>query len=403
MLAGLIFAFTYVAFALGRVPGLRSDRTAAAVVGGALMVATSVLSFPEAERTVDGATLALLFGMMVLSAALDVSGAFAVAGYWATRRIASPRALLLAVSGVAAILSALMINDVVCLAFTPLVLHLADAMELDAKPYLVALATSSNIGSVATITGNPQNILIASLSHVSYLRFSMLLAPVSVVALVVNVAILSFVYKDALAKSPRVHAGGPMPTVQRWEALKGAAVSVGVLVAFVAGARPAVAALLGGAAMLLTRTHPELLYARVDWMLMALFTGLFVVVGGIEHAGLAGHLLSFFSNLSADSVYGLSAITAILSNLVSNVPAVMVLKSTVPHLSRPEEAWLTLAMASTLAGNLTLPASLATIIVVERSKAHTRVSFWDFCKVGTPSAIVSLALGSLWLRLVANG
>jgi Na+/H+ antiporter NhaD/arsenite permease-like protein len=190
--------------------------------------------------------------------------------------------------------------------------------------------------------------------------------------------------------------------VQRAEAYKGAVVSVAVLVAFVAGAPPALAALLGGAAMLLSRqTRPEELYSRVDWTLLALFTGLFVVVGGAERAGLAGHLLGFFSALRVDTPWGLTGVTAILSNLVSNVPAVMVLKGTISHTAHPDAAWLNLAMASTLAGNLTLPASLATIIVVERAKSHTNITLWDFGKVGLPSALFGLFAGTLWLWLVA--
>ncbi|HVU02449.1 MAG TPA: SLC13 family permease [Polyangiaceae bacterium] len=402
MLAGLIFAVTYVAFAIGRIPGLRSDRIGASVVGGALMVAAGVLSFHDAERTVDGATLALLFGMMVLSAALDVSGAFAAVGHFVLKRAGSPRVLLVLLAAAAAVLSALMINDVVCLAFTPLVLRVCDALELEAKPYLVALATSSNIGSVATITGNPQNILIASLSHVTYRHFATLLLPVALLALAVNTALVLFVYRDSFPKERSTRNSGPPPAVQRAEAWKGAIVSLLVLVAFIAGAPPALAALLGGAAMLLTRTtRPEELYARVDWTLLALFTGLFVVVGGGERAGLAAHLLGFFSRLRVDTAWGLASVTAILSNLVSNVPAVMVLKGSIPHTANPEAAWVTLAMASTLAGNLTLPASLATIIVVERAKHHTRVSLWDFCKVGTPSALFALAFGTFWLWLVA--
>ena len=183
MLAAVIFVFTYVAFSVGRVPGFRSDRVAAAVIGAVLLVAIGVLSVDEAQRAVNGRTLGLLFGMMLLSAALDVSGAFALVGWWVTRRARSPLALLAAVSIASAVLSAFLINDVVCIAFTPLVLRIAEALNRSPKPYLLALATSSNIGSVATVTGNPQNILIASLSHISYGRFAIMLAPVAVVAL----------------------------------------------------------------------------------------------------------------------------------------------------------------------------------------------------------------------------
>lgn len=403
MTAGIIFVFTYVAFSIGRIPGLRSDRVAAAIIGATLLVAFGELSIAEAQGAVDGSTLALLFGMMVLSAALEVSGAFALVGWWITHRARDPLALLVAISVASAVLSAFMINDVVCLAFTPLVLHIANGLGRDAKPYLLALATSSNVGSVATITGNPQNILIGSLSHISYARFAAALAPVAVMALAVNIAVIWFVHRSALGPSFAAPAAERKPRVYRRWVRKSGVVTAAVLVAFVAGVHPAVAALFGASLMLLTRAvEPGRLYARVDWTLLALFAGLFVVVAGVEKAGLAGHMLRVLDPLRPESVWGLTTITAILSNLVSNVPAVMVLKSLVPHLPKQETAWLTLAMASTLAGNLTLPGSLATIIVVERAKGQSHISFMDFLKVGLPSAVVSLVLGAAWLSRFAR-
>jgi Na+/H+ antiporter NhaD/arsenite permease-like protein len=289
----------------------------------------------------------------------------------------------------------------VCLAFTPLVLEICEALACDPKPYLLALATSSNIGSVATITGNPQNILIASLSHIGYRQFAARLAPIALIALVINVAVIAIVHRRALA-TPFPHRDETSrPPARSADVWKGALVTVAVLVAFVAGAPPALAALLGGSAMLLTRaTDPRKLYAEVDWTLLALFTGLFVVVGGIERAGVAQYLVGFFTAVKSDTVWGLTVLSAALSNVVSNVPAVMVLKSSIPHLPHPETAWLTLAMASTLAGNLTLPGSLATIIVVERARERTEITFLDFLAVGLPSALLSLAIGVLWMTFV---
>jgi Na+/H+ antiporter NhaD/arsenite permease-like protein len=396
--AALIFAFTYVAFSVGRVPGLRSDRLAAVVVGGALLIALGALSFSEAQASVDGATLALLFAMMVLSAALDVSGSFALVGWWVTKRARSPLALLVAISVASAVLSAFLINDVVCIAFTPLVLHIADALDRDARPYLIALATSSNIGSVATVTGNPQNILIASLSHIPYGHFAAALAPIAGLSLVANVFLLWLVHRRALGGPFAAQIAAEKPVAyERW-VWKAGLVTLGVLVAFVVGVPPVIAALLGASAMLLTRAvNPTRLYVRVDWTLLALFIGLFVVVAGVEKAGIAEKLLRVVEPLHPESVWGLTVIAAIMSNLASNVPAVMVLKSLVPHLPHAGSAWLTLAMASTLAGNLTLPGSLATIIVVERAKGRTSISFLDFLKVGLPSGLVSLAIGAAWL------
>jgi Na+/H+ antiporter NhaD/arsenite permease-like protein len=387
MVAALVFVFTYVAFSVGRVPGLRSDRTGAAIIGAALMLGFRELTLTEAQAQIDGATIALLFGMMVLSAALEVSGAFALIGSWVVRRARTPMAMMLGVGVTSAVLSAFLINDVVCIAFTPLVIQLAEALETDPKPHLLALATCSNVGSVATITGNPQNILIASLSGISYGRFAAALAPVAVIAVIIDLAVLTLVFRRTL--------GIPFAVARTAVRPRGS-----LRVAFVAGASPAVAALVGASLMLLTRAvNPKRLYARIDWSLLALFTGLFVVVAGVERVGLAGRLLRLLEPLHPESEWGLTAITALLSNVVSNVPAVMVLKSLIPHLPHPERAWLTLAMASTLAGNLTLPGSMATIIVVERarSRGHVAITFVDFMKVGAPTAVVSLAAGAAWL------
>ena len=400
--ATVIFIFTYVAFSIGRVPGLRSDRMAAAVVGAVLLVALHVLSLEEAQHSIDGGTLGLLFGMMVLSAALELSGAFGLIGWWVTRRARNPLALLTTISIAAAVLSAFLINDVVCIAFTPLVLQIADKVERDPRPYLLALATSSNIGSVATITGNPQNILIGSLSHISYGRFAGALAPVALIALLANIMIIRSLYRRALGPAFLARPGDEKkPKVYRRWVWKSGFVGVGVLIAFAVGAAPVVAALLGASIMMLTRAvKPKRLYVRIDWTLLALFAGLFVVVAGVEKVGLAQLLMRILEPLHPESVQGLTIITAILSNVVSNVPAVMVLKPLIPHLPHAESAWLTLAMASILAGNLTLPGSLATIIVVERAHGRARISFIDFLKIGVPTAHMSLLIGAAWLGWV---
>jgi len=445
----LILIFSYVAFSVGRVPWMRSDRLAASLIGGALMVTVGGLTIEKAQLAVDGGTLSLLFGMMVISAALELSGAFGLCARWLTRRVRTQLGLAAAVSVVAAFLSAFLINDVVCIALTPLVLAITRRLGCDPKPHLLALATSSNIGSVATITGNPQNILIGSVSRISYGRFALMLAPVAVAALAVNFAVLWAVHRGALSlpfagpssgrtPAPRPSAprsegppsrraapasGTPIPrsrpsssravsagrtreeralVYKRW-IYKGSIVASLVVIAFLAGVPPALAALAGAAAILLTRAvNPERVYKRIDYGLLAMFVGLFVIVAGVERIGLGARLLSALSFMSLDSTFGLTATSAIVSNVVSNVPAVMVLKSVVSHLPRQEASWLVLAMSSTLAGNLTLTGSLASLIVAERAKRRCVITFWDFAKVGAPSALASLAIGAAWLHFVAG-
>lgn len=401
MVAAALFVFSYVAFSVGRVPGTRSDRLAAAIIGGALMIAVGGLSFEEAQRAIDGRTLALLFGMMVVSAALELSGTFALLAYAASRVARTPTALLVLVSVLSATASAFLINDVVCLALAPVVLRLSADLGADPKPQLVALATSSNIGSVATITGNPQNVLVGSLSGLSWGRFAAALAPVALFALLVNLAVLRVAFARSLAAAPGPRPDLRRPHVYRRWVWKGTAVASGVVVAFLAGVPPAIAALVGAALVLFTRAvKPKRVYARVDWALLALFAGLFVIVAGVERQGLGERLVAALRWLRPDTTAGLAGLTAIVSNVVSNVPAVMVLKSLVPHLADPERAWLTLSMASTLAGNVTIPGSIATLIVLERAERDgVRVGAWDFMKVGAPSAALGLVGGVVWLGL----
>lgn len=435
-----ILIFSYIAFSIGRVPWLRSDRLAAALIGGALMVTVGGLSLEKAQLAVDGATLALLFGMMVISASLEISGAFGLVARWLTRRVKTQIGLLLAISVASALLSAFLINDVVCIALTPLVISITRRLGCDPKPHLLALATASNVGSVATITGNPQNILIGSVSRIPYARFALMLAPVAVVALAIQIGVLWLVHRAALRapfeprslRTPRaapistptstplpssVRAPAPRPSARtrsmgktreerglvyrRW-VYKGTIVTAAVIAAFLAGVSPALAAMGGASAILLTRAvNPERIYRRVDFGLLALFVGLFVIVAGVERIGLAERLLGALSFMSLQSSFGLTATAAIVSNIVSNVPAVMVLKGVVSQLPRQQASWLVLAMASTLAGNLTLTGSLASLIVAERAKGRCKISFWDFAKVGAPAAVLSLAVGAVWLHFVA--
>lgn len=189
---------------------------------------------------------------------------------------------------------------------------------------------------------------------------------------------------------------------KRW-VYKGSIVASLVVIAFLAGVPPALAALAGAAAILLTRAvNPERVYRRIDFGLLALFVGLFVIVAGVERIGLGARLLSALSFMSLETTFGLTATSAVVSNVVSNVPAVMVLKSVVSHLPRQEASWLVLAMSSTLAGNLTLAGSLASLIVAERAKRRCTITFWDFAKVGAPSALLSLVAGATWLHFVAR-
>jgi Na+/H+ antiporter NhaD/arsenite permease-like protein len=283
----------------------------------------------------------------------------------------------------------------------PLILGLCRRMRLRPLPYLLALATASNIGSTATITGNPQNILIGSISRIPYRDFLAHLGPVALIGLFVDWAVLHWIHvrhgselpaetadePSVAARSPGMRPGWPV------------AVSIGVLIGFLIGFPPPLVAAVGGALLLVQRHRsPKLIYGDVDWSLLILFVGLFLVIGGAEQAGITTQLLGAAVRLNLHNAGIFTVIVTVLSNLVSNVPAVMLLKGLVPQFRDPHHAWLMLAMASTLAGNLTVTGSVANIIVVEKARREAHIGFVEYMKIGVPVTVLTLAVGLLWLR-----
>src|SRR4051794_7237511 len=185
---------------MGKVPGLRVDRACIAMMGAAAMLGCGVLTLPDAARAVDYETIVLLFGMMVVVAYLRMSGFFSLATEHIAARFSGPFSLLGVTIFLSGVLSAFLVNEVVCVALTPLVLHLCGRLGRPPIPYLVGLATASNIGSVATITGNPQNMIIGSLSHIPYSRFTYVLSPVAVIGLFLDFAVVAIVYRKTLTR-----------------------------------------------------------------------------------------------------------------------------------------------------------------------------------------------------------
>ncbi|MGH9599822.1 MAG: SLC13 family permease, partial [Terracidiphilus sp.] len=268
-------------------------------------------------------------------------------------------------------------------------------------PYLLAVATASNIGSVATLTGNPQNILIGSYSGLTYRTFLAALGPVAAIGLVVDWLAIRWIFGDALIPEQKRAFVGEMPQVNVRALRRAALVAALVLVGFLAGVPPAMMAAIGAALVLVTwRGNPRLVYDQVDWGVLVFFVGLFLIVGGAENAGLTQFLFSCARRLNLENAAVFTAVTAALSNVVSNVPAVMLLKPLAPGFHDARNGWLMLAMASTLAGNLTITGSVANLIVVERAKGEVRIGFWDYSRVGIPVTLATLAVGWAWLTWV---
>ncbi len=398
--AWVIFLVSYLVFAMGKFPGLKIDRPGMAVIGAVLMVAFRIVPASEALRFIDFGTIVLLFSMMLLVAYLHLAGFFE----WVTEHVIAslpPRHLLPAVIFMTGILSAFFVNDIVCLVLVPFVLLVTRRMGLKPLPYLLAVATSANIGSVATITGNPQNMLIGSFSGISYRQFLFHLGPVALIGLLLDWLIIRWLCAAQLAATEPAAATSAMPHFSTDQLRKPAIVIALVLVGFIAGVPPAMMAAVGAAIMLITRTrNPRLVYDEVDWGLLVFFIGLFLIVGGAENAGLTRYLFDIANRFNLQNAGIFTATTAILSNIVSNVPAVMVLKTLIPGFSDPHTGWLVLAMASTLAGNLTITGSVANLIVVERAHDEVHIGFWDYSRVGIPVTLVTLAVGWAWLAWV---
>jgi Na+/H+ antiporter NhaD/arsenite permease-like protein len=395
-----IFAMTYLVVAIGRLPGFRLDRAGAALVGASLMVAVGALPLEEAPKAIDFDTIILLLGVMIVVANLRLSGFFSLVNGWVVSRARYPIVLLISIVLVSGILSAFLVNDAVCLVLTPLVLDLVNRLRRNPVPYMLAIAMASNAGSTATITGNPQNMIIGSLSHIPYGTFAAALSPIAGFGLVLSAGLIALVYRSEFWTRHQLRSE-PEPAHANWPIIvKSVAVSLAMIAGFFAGIPPAEAAIVAGAFLLLTRRiKSEKVYAEIDWTLLLMFAGLFIVVAGLEHSVLSPEVIGAVGRLHLDRVPVLSAVTAILSNIVSNVPAVLVLKPFIAQLQSQQQAWLIVAMASTLAGNFTLVGSVANLIVVQRARVqNVEIGFWEYFKVGAPLTVLTIGAGVLWLE-----
>ncbi len=396
----LIFAATYLVLAIGTLPGFRIDRTGAAIIGAILMVEMRIVSLETAYKAIDYRTIILLFGMMVLIAHLRLARFFRTLVRWIIVHVHHPAALLAAIVYTSGVLSALFVNDTICLIFTPVIIDMAEARKHHPLPFLLALATASNIGSTATITGNPQNMLIGGLSQIGYRAFLAELGPIALAGLTFDFLIIWFLFRKELKPGPfeYVNQAGPR-AIHRLLMIKGLTVSLAVLAGFLAGLEPALVSAAGAAALLITRhVNPHKVWSQIDWDLLMLFIGLFIVVAGIEQAGLHTRFFELLKPIGITTVTGLSIVAAVLSNIISNVPAVMLFARVLPQLPDPHTSWLALAMSSTLAGNLTLLGSIANLIVLEGAKRRgIRISFLDYFKAGFPVTVTTLIFGIWWL------
>lgn len=414
----LVFLITYLLISARRLGWIHVDRPGAALLGAVAVVSIGDLSPDAAIAAIDGHTIMLLFGMMGMGAFLASEGFFLTAGIAIATHAQSRRRLLGIVVWGTGFLSALITNDAACVLGAPLLIGILERHKLPALPFLLAMATSANTGSVATLVGNPQNMLCAKLGGLEFLPHLVMMLPVAILGLALNHGMLAWMFRKELsgdivspAGAPKSNPSDPLDAVRQPVWTRGVltvfAVLFGTVVLYCIGSDLAWTAVGGCTALLLLRRpkQPELLWQHIDGSILLFFAGLFVVVEGFVHSGATVWFferfpLSYFDQ--PGGTWGLSALFLLGSNIVSNVPFIIVVRDQMATLMEPQQAWTLLAMASTLAGNLTLLGSVANIIVAEKARHIGGIGFWEHARVGIPITLVTTVLGTLWLILM-NG
>ncbi|MDH5671077.1 MAG: SLC13 family permease [Myxococcales bacterium] len=402
-----VFVFTYVLISTRRVAWLGLDRPAGALLGAVACVLLGVLSPADAIGAINGPTLLLLFGVMGIGAFLALDGFFDTVELAIVRVARTPVRLLGTIVWGAGVLAAFITNDAVCVLGAPVVVRLIERHRLPPLPFLLALATGANTGSVATLVGNPQNMLCALLGQLSYREHLLRVAPLALLCLAINHGMLALMFKRHIeARELEASVGNTKLDGRTWVTL---AVIAATAVAYTAGADLAWAATAGFVAlMLLHRRDTRLLWPRIDWSLLLFFGGLFVVVEAFVQSGAPARLFAHFplGEASAGGLSGWLRIATIFlvgSNAVSNVPFILVVRAPMATLANPTLGWELLAVASTFAGNLTLLGSVANIIVAESARDLGGIGFVEHLKVGLPLALLTTLVGTLWLTAVWPG
>lgn len=409
-----IFAVTYAALSARRLHLLPIGRPSLALVGAAAAVVVGRWAGPhglppdDALAAVDPGTVALLLGTMLVSASLALAGFFDRAAAFIASIARSPAALLHAITLGAGLLSALLVNDAVCLLAAPLVARLARDTGAPRVPLLLGLAMGANAGSAMTLAGNPQNMLVARLSGLTYRDYLASAGPAGLAALVVTSSLLHLAFRRELADASAHAAPRDAPPItiepsaaapDRTLLLRVALLTVvGVAAANLAGAHLAFTALTGAAVVLVAaRDEAPALFPRVDWTTLVFFSGLFVLVAALRRTGLPDEALGAVARLTPPSptsaAAALCATLMLGSQIVSNVPLILLLEPSIRALPDPALAWSLTALVSTLAGNLTLLGSVANVIVIEQAGAQHEIGFWQHARVGAPITLVATLVG----------
>lgn len=396
----LVLFFVLFVFTIGKSPVFRVDRTGSVIIGSVVIITAGFVTFDQAVGFVDFRTIVILFCMMLVVVNLKLAGLFEYLGQLMAAKVKTEKALLALVICSTGLMSAVAINDIICLLFTPVVLFVCSRLALDPKPHLIGVAMASNIGSAATLLGNPQNILVGSLSGLNLLGYVLKVLPVVLAGLGVTYFTLGRVYGRQFRDSLPVYQEGTAH-YHKYLLGKGLVILAAIILGYMLGYDLVLLALIGAALLLITRrVKPNRLYTGVDFNLLIMFIGLFIVIGSVKHSGLLNKVLELLPAEMVGSFGFFALLTVVLSNIVSNVPAVLLLQSFVPQ-SEAELWWTALALLSTIAGNLTLFGSMANLIVVEiAKKQQVRISAREYFYVGCPVTVILVGLAYLWLKFL---
>jgi Na+/H+ antiporter NhaD/arsenite permease-like protein len=393
-----IFVATYLLIAIESGRGSHLDRTAAAFCGAVAMVLAGVLTLNDAYQSIDWNTIIFLLGMMILVAHFQISGFFDWIAAQVVKVARTRLQLLVLLVFASGVLAAFFVNDTICLIFTPIVLVVTSRLEIPPVPYLIAVATSSNVGSVMSVTGNPQNAVVGIAAHFSFLGFLVHLAPVALIGLVIDAVILAVVFRrDVLNQPLTAQDNSVTVSIDRPLLLKCALAALLVLALWIFGfSFPLVAISVGAFILVIGRVKAQNVYQRVDWELLLFFASLFVVIHGFQSSGAIAYLIAWFHHGlqggALSQLFAVSGIMLILSNLVSNVPAVLLFRPLVESFPNSHFLWLAVASTSTLAGNATPISSVANLIVLQQAGQKVRISFWEFTRVGLVVTLLTTLL-----------
>ena len=394
----LVFALTYVGMALGRIPGLRVDRSGIAMVAAVVLVAIGATPTDQIVKAIHFPTLLLMGGLMILSARFRAAGFYDAAATWIARQAGQPVRLLALTILISGVLSALLINDIVVFAMTPILCTGLAARKLDPRPFLFGLAAGSNAGSAATLIGNPQNILIGQVGRLDFWNYLLMaLAPASI-AMVIAFACIVIGWRS-IVQAKAISPTNVSTNFDRRQAGICSLALLGLLVLFTTPVPREISAVLVAAFLIVSRTVPSRqLLDEIDLPLLILFASLFVINDAFARTGIVQEAMTSIvsSGWLPDRISLLMPMTLLLSNTIGNVPAVVMLLTVWQGI--PSGVLIGLAILSTLAGNFVLVGSLANLIVAERALvAGVRLSFYEHAKTGVPITILSMLSAGLWL------